>query len=246
MEKIDNFLMNLEGGITFVEDGFPVIISSSVSNISLNSATSGGSITDDRGTTVTAKGVCWNTTGSPTTSDDCSNDGGGTGDFESHLSNLLPGTTYYVRSYATNSEGTSYGSETSFTTEAGLPIVTTSSVSNISTTSVTISGNVIDDQGAAVTARGVCWNTTGSPTTDDDCTNDGSGMGDFESSLSDLTPRTTYYVRAYAINSEGTSFGNETVFTTDLVLPETGQNMIPVLLISFIGVAVVISKKKYF
>ncbi|NPD48002.1 MULTISPECIES: LamG-like jellyroll fold domain-containing protein [unclassified Lentimicrobium] len=93
--------------------------------------------------------------------------------------------------------------------------VTTSSISNITPTTATGGGNVTADGGSTITARGVCWNTTGSPTTSDPKTTNGSGTGTFTSSITGLSPNTTYYVRAYATNSEGPAYGSEISFTTD-------------------------------
>jgi len=87
-----------------------------VTNITLNSAICGGDITFYGGASVTGRGVCWNTTGNPTTSDDHTGDGSGTGNFSSALAGLLPGTSYYVRAYAKNEVGEGYGNEVSFTT----------------------------------------------------------------------------------------------------------------------------------
>ena len=95
-----------------------------------------------------------------------------------------------------------------------LPSVITNSVTDITTTSATCGGEVTDDGGATVTARGVCWSTTPNPTVADSLTIDGTGTGTFTSSLTNLTPNTTYYVRAYATNSEGTAYGEEMTFTT--------------------------------
>jgi|GEM_PF-552795 len=95
-----------------------------------------------------------------------------------------------------------------------LPTVTTTAVSSITATSASISGNVTSDGGAVVTARGVCWSTSPNPTISNHSTNDGTGMGAFTSSLTGLTPGTTYYVRAYATNAAGTAYGNEVTFTT--------------------------------
>ena len=94
----------------------PAVTTSAVSNIGANTATSGGNVTSDGGATVTARGVCWNTTGTPTLSDSHTTDGTGTGTFTSSITGLQPNTTYYVRAYATNSVGTLYGNEVSFTT----------------------------------------------------------------------------------------------------------------------------------
>ncbi len=94
------------------------------------------------------------------------------------------------------------------------PSVDTSTVSGVTGTSATCGGEVIASGGDTVTARGVCWNTGGSPTTADNKTSDGTGTGVFTSSITGLTADTTYYVRAYATNSAGTAYGNVETFAT--------------------------------
>ncbi|MDD2550415.1 MAG: FISUMP domain-containing protein, partial [Bacteroidales bacterium] len=94
------------------------------------------------------------------------------------------------------------------------PIVTTNAITNITQTTATSGGNITDDGGAEVTARGVCWSTSPAPTITDSKTEDGIGLGEFISNLTGLIANTTYYVRAYATNSAGTGYGNEVVFTT--------------------------------
>jgi len=88
-----------------------------VSNITDTTATSGGNITDDGGSTITARGVCYSTSPNPTIADFTTSDGTGTGTFTSNLTGLSPNTTYYVRAYATNAVGTAYGNEISFSTQ---------------------------------------------------------------------------------------------------------------------------------
>lgn len=87
-----------------------------VANITQSSAISGGNITSDGGTPITERGVCWSTKDNPTIADSKTSDGSGIGSFTSNLLGLSSNTTYYVRSYATNSQGTYYGSQVSFTT----------------------------------------------------------------------------------------------------------------------------------
>lgn len=87
-----------------------------LSEITKTTASSGGSITDGGGTNITSKGVCWNTSTNPTINNDKTNDGAGISDFTSSLTGLTENTTYYIRAYATNSTGTSYSNELSFTT----------------------------------------------------------------------------------------------------------------------------------
>lgn len=91
----------------------------------------------------------------------------------------------------------------------------TSSMTNITQNGANGGGEITSDGGDLVSARGVCWNTSGNPTINDDKTSDGQGIGPFSSILVGLTANTTYYVRAYATNSQGTAYGNEVTFTTD-------------------------------
>ncbi|MDB9883967.1 DUF1566 domain-containing protein [Cyclobacteriaceae bacterium] len=88
------------------------------SSITGTTSSNGGVISNDGGASVTARGVAWSTSTAPTISDSYTTDGTGTGTFTSSLTGLTPGTTYYVRAYATNSVGTAYGAEVSFTTAA--------------------------------------------------------------------------------------------------------------------------------
>lgn len=97
-----------------------------------------------------------------------------------------------------------------------VPTVTTVIVSGITETSAVSGGNVINNGGDEVTARGVCWNTAQNPTTVDIKTTNGSGNGSFISNITGLSAGTTYYVRAYATNIEGTSYGEEISFITSI------------------------------
>jgi uncharacterized protein (TIGR02145 family) len=203
----------------------PTLITSVISSITPTTSSSGGTISSDGGAAVTSRGVVWSTSPTPTISlSTKTSDGSGTGSFTSSLSGLTPSTTYYVRAYATNSAGTGYGNEITFTTSTPvvLPTLTTLSASSITTTSATSGGNIISDGGASITAKGVVWSTSTNPTiTSSTKTSNGIGTGSFTSNLTNLTPKTTYYVRAYATNSAGTAYGNEITFTTStpVVLP---------------------------
>ena len=189
------------------------VMTDSVTNISGSSATCGGTVTDDGGSYILRRGVCWAVFHDPAiTNSSFTTDGFGKGHFTSTLSFLLPATTYYVRAYAINSTDTSYGNEVSFKTPSA-PVVTTAAVTSVTGVSAVCGGNVVS--GENVNARGVVWSkypnpTIGLPTK----TNDGSGPGVFSSNITNLTRNTKYYVRAYATNSIGTSYGNELSFTT--------------------------------
>ena len=95
-----------------------------------------------------------------------------------------------------------------------MPSVTTTTLTSITAITAISGGNVTSDGGGSITARGVCWSTNPGPTISNAKTSDGNGTGNFSSTLTALTPETKYYVRAYATNSAGTSYGNEISFTS--------------------------------
>jgi uncharacterized protein (TIGR02145 family) len=195
----------------------PSISTTAISGITQNNASSGGNISSDGGASITARGVCWNTVAGPSISNSKTTDGTGTGNFASSLTGLTAGITYYVRAYATNTAGTGYGNEISFTTSAPTPVVptlTTTAASSITQTTATSGGNITSNGGATVTVSGVCWSTSVNPVATGSHTTDGTATGTFTSSITGLTVNTAYYVRAYATNSIGTAYGNEISFTT--------------------------------
>ncbi|MCQ2317532.1 MAG: DUF1566 domain-containing protein [Bacteroidales bacterium] len=201
----------------------PTVTTSTPSNISTNSATCGGNVTSDGGASVTARGVCWSSSQNPTISNSHTTNGTGTGSFTSNITGLTENTTYYVRAYATNSVGTSYGTQKSFTTTSGgggggsatPPTVTTVTPFDIAINSAACGGNVTSDGGATVFERGICYSTSQNPTTSNYTVQSGSGTGSYNCYMTGLNQNTTYYVRAYAINSEGTAYGYQESFTTN-------------------------------
>jgi pectin methylesterase-like acyl-CoA thioesterase len=192
------------------------ITTNAVTDISTTFATSGGTFSSDGGAAITAKGVCWNTGGSPTTSDSKTSDGVTSNPFTSSITGLTLGTIYHIRAYATNSAGTAYGNELSFTTLSALavPTLTTDSIKNIVYKTATGYGTVIAWGGSTVTDRGMCWSTSHNPTIADDYNSNGTGSGVFNAPIGGLTLSATYYVRAYATNSTGTGYGDEISFNT--------------------------------
>jgi hypothetical protein len=200
---------------TTLATAVPVLTTTAISAITSFSATGGGVITSDGGSSVTARGICWSTTVNPTTAlTTKTTNGTGTGTFTSSMTGLASGTTYYVRAYATNSMGTSYGAQVSFNT-LGVPVLTTTAISAITESTATGGGNITSDGGSAVTVRGICWSTVANPTTAlSTKTTNGTGTGTYTSALTGLTASTTYYVRAYATNSIGTAYGTQVTFNT--------------------------------
>ena len=93
-------------------------------------------------------------------------------------------------------------------------VLSTTAITNISSSGASSGGNITSDGGSAIVDRGVCWSTSSSPTIADAHTNDGSSVGVFVSALNGLSAGTTYYVRAYATNANSTAYGNQVFFTT--------------------------------
>lgn len=194
----------------------PTITTREVGAVSWTTATSGGISITDGGSAITAKGICWSTSSGPVVSGDHTNDGTGPGAFVSNLTGLTPNTLYYVRAYATNGMGTTYGNELSFRTPpVTIPSLTTDAVTGITLTEAVSGGNNIIENGAAITEKGICWNTDGNPTISDSHTSSGTGTGRFTADIEGLSSSTVYYVRAYARNSAGFGYGPQMVFSTD-------------------------------
>jgi hypothetical protein len=200
---------------TTIEIDLPIVETIAASSITPTTATSGGNITSDGKTTLTARGVCWSTSQNPTIENLHTTDGSGIGSYSSVLTELAAGTTYYVRAYATNCVGTSYGIQVSVLT-INIPIVTTTTPNSITTTTALSGGNVLLDGGATIIARGLCWSTSQNPFVTGNHTTDGTGTGSFTSSITELTAGTTFYARAYATTFAGTTYGNQVSFTTKI------------------------------
>lgn len=94
------------------------------------------------------------------------------------------------------------------------PDIRTTQVSAIQATTAQSGGTFLNRFGKPITAKGICWSTSENPTIDDTCTINGSGQTGFVSELTNLTPSTTYYVRAYGTNVNGTTYGEQKSFTT--------------------------------
>lgn len=202
------------------ELGVPIVVTDTVGiRVTAHSVKCKGRVESDGGYTVTKRGFCWSRQPDPTEFDDCTNDGSGTGEFISALSNLIENTTYYIRSYATNATATVYGEQIIITTLDGLAVVKTDSVNNITATGFTAFGTVVSDCDIPVTARGFCYSTQQYPTIEDEHTTVGKGLGSFQGNIRNLKVGTIYYVRAYATNETGTVYGEQKQVSTKDGLP---------------------------
>lgn len=192
----------------------PTLTTAAITAITGNSATGGGNVTVGGGAEVTVRGICFGLNHNPTIADTKTTDAKGTGAFVSALTGLKGNKVYYVRAYATNSAGTGYGPEVTFTTLVDMPVVTTTEVTAITKISAISGGAVTYDGGGTVTAKGLVWGTTANPTIAGSKIDGGTGLGAFVSNLTGLQKYTTYHVRAYATNSVGTAYGADIQFTT--------------------------------
>ncbi len=216
----------------------PSVTTSAVTQVAETSAVAGGNVTSDGGASVTERGVCIATVSNPTTSHSKITAAGGTGTFTCAITGLQEGTTYFVRAYATNSKGTAYGEQVSFTTAVtiSLPSVTTSTITQITETTALAGGNVTSDGKTSVTERGVVYSLSANPTISDlgsTIVRSGSGTGSFTCELTNLQAGKTYYVRAYAMNVVGIGYGEQVDFTVS-----TGTQTITVNGVSFTMIAV--------
>ena len=195
-------------------EGIPELLTNEITSITSSSSKSGGMIVEDQGLSVLNKGVCWSKNPNPTISDNKTNDGSGSSAFTSSLTDLDPNTTYYVRAYATNINGTGYGNELIFITQIDIPELSTSSVLDIEEDKVACGGENIFDGGSEILSKGLCWSVHSNPTIQDNFELCGEGDSDFVCDILNLNSNTTYYIRAFATNEEGTGYGNELSFKT--------------------------------
>jgi hypothetical protein len=214
---------SLSGELSFTTlAGLPTVDTPTVTNVGPTSATLGGTVSSDGGGTVTDRGTVWGTAPNPT--GNILSEGSGTGTF-SHLRTGLPtGTLVYFRAYATNSAGTAYSADATFT-PADVPTVTTPTAINIGTNSADLGGNVTSDGGAAITARGTVWNTTGSPVVENAQAEGGTTTGIFSHTRSGMPSDTTIFYRAYATNSAGIAYSAESSFLTDTAAETQASNL---------------------
>ncbi|MBX7227288.1 MAG: DUF1566 domain-containing protein [Chitinophagales bacterium] len=201
----------------------PVITSPSVSLGLISNITSTGAyitaeVTNDGGAAISERGFCYNTVANPTIENNRVAAGSGKGTFTSNLTGLQKNTIYYLRAYAKNDKGIAYSTEISFTTETSLAKVVMNEILTgadfLKPHSVTAYATVQENGGSVVTERGICYGTSPNPTVANDKYDGGSGNGLFGNIIGKLTYGTTYYFRAYAVNSQGTAYSNQVQITT--------------------------------
>jgi len=200
----------------------PRVNTAAISEVTVLGAKGGGEVVSDGGAVITRRGICWSTERNPTIAlaTKTINTEPGEGTFTGGMTGLLPNTVYYVRAYAENAIGVGYGLEESFITPTVPTLSATTIVTNIRATTASSGGEITDDGRSPILSRGLVWSIYSSPIlgeasfTADHVTQ---GLGIFTADLSLMKPNTTYYVRAYATNSAGTTYGSERIFKTNAV-----------------------------
>jgi uncharacterized protein (TIGR02145 family) len=193
----------------------PTISTADVTGISTNNAVSGGNVTDDGGSAVISKGVCWHTSDSPVVSNSKTIESGGSGPFTSNISQLSPNITYYIRAYATNNVGTGYGRTVSFKTLGDKPISATNDASNILINSATLNGmvngnsltTVVTFEYGVTTAYGISIPAIQSPLTVN-------SNALISVSICNLLPGTTYHYRIKSENELGVTYSDDHILNT--------------------------------
>ncbi|MDY0082532.1 MAG: FISUMP domain-containing protein, partial [Ignavibacteriaceae bacterium] len=207
-----------------IKSYLPSVITNETDDVDYESAFLNGRVLHDGGEDIIESGFVYSLNNNPTVE---TNDGIlfvdiENGELNGIINNLEGNSIYYYRAFATSLVGTAYGDEISFLTEIHpvLPVVTTGPVDAIvNNTYINVDANISSNGGSSIFNRGFVYNTTLEPTLENNlgtvfC---GVGTGEFDTILSGLLPTTTYYLRAFAENIEGVSYGNEVVFSTQSV-----------------------------
>jgi|GEM_PF-1420682 len=166
-------------------------------------------------------GHCWSLKENPTIHDLKSELGRRTeiGYFIDSIIGLSPGLKYYVKSYAINEIGITYGEQIQIKASDKFAEITLSKINSFTDNSINYSANIVANGGFDVTSRGICWSTEPQPTIIDNRIINGNGIGVFNGTITGLSKVTTYYVRAFATNFSGTNYSNQIELKTLPTLP---------------------------
>jgi uncharacterized protein (TIGR02145 family) len=193
----------------------PVLATTAPTEITGTTAISGGIIISDGGAAITARGICWGIVVNPAISDTKTTDGDGKGQFVSNITGIDAGMLYHVRAYATNSVGTAYGADYSFSTLGQLPSATTLAATNICATVSTLNGTVNANYASTtVTFEYGLTTAYGNIASASPSTVTGNTGTDISADISNLKAGTTYHFRVKAVNSLGEVYGSDKSYTT--------------------------------
>ena len=186
-----------------------VILTTEITDYSISGIKVSSRVLSDGGSDIFQKGVCWSNYKDPAITDMYTVAGTGSSDYESVLPGVDMSARYYIRSYALNGAGISYGPEDS----VSLAVVYIESFSDITDSSAFFTAVVQSD--GEIQSRGICWSTSMNPTINGNKTIEGSGSGTFTSTVSGLDKGVVYYARPYVFNQYGVFYGDEVTFKTN-------------------------------
>ena len=201
---------------SFIISGTTVVQTLAATDVSSGTATLNGKIASKGNPAYSEKGFCYNTSGEPTISNTKVRvSGTDEGEFSYSCVGLSPNTTYFVRAYAIQGGDVHYGTTVSFNTDLNTTRVSTSGATNVSSSSATLNGTIIEVGSPAYSEKGFCYSTSPDPTVSNTkITVSGNGAGNFSANVNGLAYNTTYYVRAYAIQNGNVCYGTTVTFST--------------------------------
>ncbi len=211
-KKGDDILPDPAGKVTVV---LPTLSTGTVSALEASSFTYTGMLTGAGNGKVTSRGVCFSKAPNPTITNTKreANTVSTSGEFGVNVSGLSPSTIYFVRGFVTNEAGTAYADQIEVKTPSGLSL-RVEPMFIVGSTLASVDATVINAAGSSIIEKGVCWSTAPNPLPAENKISMGSGAGSFRAGLKNLSEKTTYYLRAYAVSPEGTSFSDEISFRT--------------------------------
>ncbi|MBS6238421.1 MAG: hypothetical protein KH897_08630 [Bacteroides sp.] len=195
------------------------------------SFTVSATIIDEGGSDLILRGFCWKPAdgNSPTVEDNVSNVALDAAAFTSKINDLTPGKEYVVCAYAINAKGVGYGKSVTVTTNTStVPVVSSIIPTDSTDTSVQVEARILSRGETALTEKGFCWSSESEVPTTANLKKVVEGESDtYNANIDELKPATAYYIRAYAVNGQGTGYGDVFVFRTPAsVIPElTGTVM---------------------
>ena len=199
---------------TFPPQISPTISAFNISEIGSHTASFSATISSDINH-IASRGFCWSPLPNPTILNNHVEVGKGVGSFSIKQEGFTGGgTKYHARAFAVNSYGVFYGEEKIFFTQFDVPTIQLSSIKDFGLSAFAYI-NIPDNGGKTVTQRGIVYSTTENPTTLNDKILSGTGIGEFSITITGLTQKTTYFVRAFASNEVGTAYSNQIKLTTN-------------------------------
>lgn len=214
----DKVFTTQSGVITFANLG--------ATNVRAVSATLSVDVTSDGGSEITEKGFCYATSEMPTVTDNKIVFSGDNTSYTKVINNLSRSTAYYFRAYAKNALGVYYSNQVIVLTDSGIPALSALTTTDVAQTTITLSGNVINDGGADITQRGFCYSTSYNPTTDSTVKTIEGTTGALLGTLAGLISDQKYYIRAFAKTQYGTAYSEELSVSTIAGIATLGKTTV--------------------